>query len=172
MLTVVDESELTHGEVELPWMGDVVVSRLPAAELDSSLGDGSTGEVGPAVSETPKPLQPIWRHGWPMPSSICGQPDEARACIYLPEFDAAVVEKAQVISGRFPLAGGEVRSLRAKESTGGAAEIPHFEKVFRVAARLAGISRVQETRDYDELLILTAWHCVRPGVEGFLGSYP
>src|SRR5205823_12700807 len=51
-------------------------------------------------------------------------------------------------------------------------EIPHFEKVFRIAAALASIPNVRQAADYDELLILTAWHAVRPGVEGFLGSYP
>ncbi len=51
-------------------------------------------------------------------------------------------------------------------------EIPRFEKAFRIAARMAGMRDVQAELDYDELLILTAWQCVRPHVEGFLGSYP
>src|SRR5262249_40392894 len=34
------------------------------------------------------------------------------------------------------------------------------------------VQNVEQDRDYDELLILTAWHTVRPGVDGFLGSYP
>ncbi|MCU0784419.1 MAG: hypothetical protein MUF81_10320 [Verrucomicrobia bacterium] len=107
-----------------------------------------------------------------MPSSISLQPDEARACIHLPEFDAAMLEMAQVISGHFPLAEAKYRSARARASNGESAELPHFEKVFRIAARRAGIREVQEARDYDELLILSAWHCVRPEAEGFLGSYP
>ena len=37
---------------------------------------------------------------------------------------------------------------------------------------MASVANVQQTPDYDSLLILTAWHSVRPGVEGFLGSYP
>ena len=41
-----------------------------------------------------------------------------------------------------------------------------------IAAALASIPDVQEAVDYDALLILTAWHAVRPGVAGFLGSYP
>lgn len=51
-------------------------------------------------------------------------------------------------------------------------EIPHFERVFRIAAASAGILDVEQAPDYDELLILAAWLCVRPGVGGFLGSYP
>src|SRR5258705_9317792 len=51
-------------------------------------------------------------------------------------------------------------------------DTPHFEKVFRIAAAIANLSMVEEAHNYDELLILTAWHCVRPQEEGFLGSYP
>jgi hypothetical protein len=90
----------------------------------------------------------------------------------LPEFGASVLEKARVISGRFPFAEAEYRSQCGKEINPGEREIPRFERVFRMAAALAGLSNVQEARDYDELLILTAWHCVRPRAEGFLGSYP
>ena len=82
------------------------------------------------------------------------------------------LEKARVISGRFPQAEAEYRSQRGKQLATNEPEIPHFEKVFRIAAALASVPDVEETSDYEELLILTAWHCVRPGVEGFLGSYP
>src|SRR6185295_14200319 len=81
-------------------------------------------------------------------------------------------EKARVISSRFPFAEAEYRNLRGKGPGAEETEIPHFEKVFRLAAATAGVPNVQEARDYDELLILTAWHCVRPGVAGFLGTYP
>ena len=37
---------------------------------------------------------------------------------------------------------------------------------------MADVHKVQESADYDEVLVLTAWHCVRPGAEGFLASYP
>lgn len=107
-----------------------------------------------------------------MPSTICPHPDEARACILLPEFGATLLEKARVISSRFPFAEAEYRNSRGKAPVTEEAEIPHFEKVFRLAAAIASVPNVSELRDYDELLILTAWHCVRPGVEGFLGSYP
>jgi hypothetical protein len=107
-----------------------------------------------------------------VPSTICLHPEEARACIQLPEFDALVLEKARVISSRFPDAEAEYRAARGKEPRTEEFEIPHFEKVFRIAATLASVDNVQETPDYDELLILTAWHCVRPQEEGFLGSYP
>jgi hypothetical protein len=82
------------------------------------------------------------------------------------------LEKAKLISEQYPFAEAEHRNMRAKQRIGEETEIPHFERVFRVAAALAGIRNVSELRDYDQLLILTAWHCLRPGVEGFLGSYP
>jgi hypothetical protein len=109
--------------------------------------------------------------GWLMPSSLAGTPDEARAVMKLPPFDELLLEKARVISGRFPYAEAEYRNLREDEP-GSEREIPHFEKVFRIAAALASIPNVREAADYDELLILTAWYSVRPGIEGFLGSYP
>lgn len=175
MRTVIDEAVVVPGDVELPRIGRgaiPVVFRIPATEADlSPLAEG-TVEIGCGVPDEAKTPQLVWRHGWPVPSSISVQPDEARACIYLPEFDAGVLEKAQVISGRYPLAEAEHRARRSKTPNAETVELPHFEIVFRRAAKLAGIREVQEARDYDELLILTAWHCVRPGVEGFLGSYP
>lgn len=125
---------------------------------------------------TPKPApeapKPQWRHGWPVPSTISLQPDEARGCIYLPTFDAASLEKARAIADHFPLGETEYRSARNKAARSEEAELPHFEHVFRIAAKHAGYSEVLSSRDYDELLILSAWFCIRPGVEGFLGSYP
>jgi hypothetical protein len=90
----------------------------------------------------------------------------------LPHFDAVLLENATIISEHFPLAEAQYRNLRRHDATTDEREISHFEKVFRIAADLAGIRNVQRDRQYDELLILTAWHCVRPRVEGFLGSYP
>ncbi|HHY86805.1 MAG TPA: hypothetical protein GYA07_14915 [Verrucomicrobia bacterium] len=116
--------------------------------------------------------EPRWDHGWPIPSTISANPDEARACIQLPEFDELSLEKARVISGRFPLAEAEYRAQRNKDAGQGHLEIPHFERVFRIAARMASVHDVENAIDYDEILILTAWHCVRPGVPGYLGSYP
>lgn len=124
------------------------------------------------VSSVPERSEPRWDHGWPVPSTICPDPTEARACIQLPQFDELTIEKARVIAGQFPMAETGYRAARSKEKTAEQFEIPHFEKVFRIAAELAGVPGVHESPDYDELLILTAWHCVRPGVEGFLGSYP
>src|SRR5436309_3831476 len=114
----------------------------------------------------------LFKHGWPVPSSIAFHPAEARACIQLPEFNDLLLEKARVISGRFPFAEAEYRKMRGSEPDGLQLEIPHFERVFRIAASLASVPNVQAAPDYDALLILTAWHSVRPGVEGFLGSYP
>jgi hypothetical protein len=115
---------------------------------------------------------PQWQHGWPVPSSISRQPEEARACIYLPTFDPATLEMARAIADQFPVAELEFRSVRTKAARGEETELPHFEHVFRIAARLAGRPDAAAARDYDELLILAAWFCIRPGVEGFLGSYP
>jgi hypothetical protein len=111
-------------------------------------------------------------HGWSIPSTVSPQPDEARACIPLPRFDGLVLEKAQVIAECFPFADSECRSLRGQEHDTAEDDTPRFEKVFLLAAAIANVPIVPEARDCDELLILTAWHCVRPQTEGFLGSYP
>lgn len=129
-------------------------------------------ESSRATAPIPVAPQPVWRHGWPVPSSIAADPDLARACICLPEFDPELVERARVISGRVPLAEAELRGARGRRLRNESPELPHFEKVFRIAAALVGMRRIEESRDYDELLILTAWQTVRPGEEGFLGAYP
>lgn len=113
---------------------------------------------------------PKWRHGWPVPTSIDSNPDRARAWIHLPAFAEETLERARVYAGRVPLAEAEYRALRRKP--GEQAELPHFERVFRIAAAMGGAPGIAEEADYDELLILTAWQAVRPGEEGFLGSYP
>ena len=111
-------------------------------------------------------------YGWPVPSSLSPNPAEARARIQLPEFDALLLEKARVISGHFPAAEAQYRYRCGTDPNGQHSDLPHFERVFRIASSLGGVRDVQEAPDYDGLLILTAWRCVRPGVEGFLGSYP
>jgi len=118
------------------------------------------------------PARPIVKDGWFVPSTLSTNPEEARACMLLPEFDELLLEKARVISGRFPYAEAEFRSMRGAFANSDEPELPHFEKVFRIAAAIASIPDVQEAPDYDSLLVLTAWHSVRPGVDGFLGSYP
>lgn len=142
--------------------------------LQTRSRDDSVSSFVPASPQAPQvqPQAPRWDHGWPVPSTISTDPEEARACILLPQFDALTLEKARVISGRYPLAESEYRSHRRKELESDEREIPHFEKVFRIAAEMASVGDVQNATDYDELLILTAWHCVRPDQEGFLGSYP
>jgi hypothetical protein len=109
---------------------------------------------------------------WPVPSTVSPDPDKARACIQLPQFQELALEKARVISDHFPPAESDYRSMRGKALGVAARDIPHFEKVFRIAAGMAGLPNVQEDPDYDALLILTAWQSVRPRVEGYLGSYP
>lgn len=126
----------------------------------------------PAAAPAVARAKPQFKHGWPVPFSITTCPEEARACIHLPTFRAEAIEKARAISSRYPLAEAEFRNLRGKERRPDEDDIPHFEKVFRIAARLAGLRDVEAARDYDELLILTGWHCVRPRTAGYLGSYP
>jgi hypothetical protein len=141
-------------------------------EGTASSSDSDWTTVPQVSQQQATPAKPFFRHGWPVPSSITAEPDEARVCIQLPQFDERVVEKAKIISGRFPLAEAEYRHLRAKEVSSGEIEIPHFEKVFRIAAAMAGVRNVQDALEYDQLLILAAWFSVRPQEEGFLGSYP
>ncbi len=143
------------------------LSRAPQTESTSTL---SPANVRPAeVSRLPGRL--LDDYGWPYPSAVSSNPDEARARIQLPEFNELLLEKARVISGRYPFAEAEYRNLRAKEPTE-EAEIPHFEKVFRIAATIASVPNVQQDPDYDTLLILAAWYSVRPECEGFLSTYP
>src|SRR6185436_19486315 len=130
---------------------DALANAAPASTLQTS--------TTPALRRGP--------HGWPVPSSVSLDPGEARASIRLPEFDAFLLEKARVISSRFPFAEAEYRNLRRKEPDATEPEIPHFEKVFRLAATIASVPDVEAEADYDTLLVLTAWHSVRPGVEGF-----
>ncbi len=131
----------------------------------------ASGEESVSSDVTHSPLLvPVREGAWPAPSGICVDPDQARACTVLPGFDSSVLESANLIAERYPLAETRYRQLRGKHRT--AEEVPHFEKVFRIAAALAGVRGVMERYDYDELLILTAWNCVRPKVDGFLASYP
>lgn len=109
---------------------------------------------------------------WPVPSELDPDPDVARVRIALPEFDALQLEKARVIAGRFPLAEAEYRAMRTSGGAVPALEVPHFERVFRIASAMASVAIDPAASDYDSLLVLAAWYAVRPGQEGFLGSYP
>jgi hypothetical protein len=170
-----DETQLACSYDEQPRIGGETISPFPpgpAVEPQPAPPAEAPVRVARGVPDSTTLPLPHWDHGWPVPSTILPHPDEARACIQLPEFDALVLEKARVIAGRFPHAEAEYRTLRRQEPVTEEAEIPHFEKVFRIAAEMASVHNVQEAPDYDELLILTAWHCVKPQTEGFLGSYP
>jgi len=175
VLTELDQTKSPRSLIEPKVATEPVSSRrqtLSAVhpEFAPLLQSALRGET--SVKEQTAPVAPQWRHGWPVPSSISLQPDEARACIYLPTFDVTTLEKAHAIADQFPLAETEFRSARTKAARSDEAELPHFEHVFRLAAKLAGYGDVVAARDYDELLILAAWFCVRPQAEGFLGSYP
>jgi hypothetical protein len=127
------------------------------------------GRVVPTPAQS---REPQWRHGWPVPSSICVHPEQARAAIHLPAFGSEILERARTIAACFPAAEAEYRRTRGRERETIEAGVPRFERVFGMAARLAGAGDFTGPVEYDELLIVTAWHCVRPGQEGFLGSYP
>src|SRR4051812_48836000 len=145
----------------------------PAIAKNANLPAVATPSLPPVAPAKPVvALKRLVKEGWLVPSTVSSSPEEARACMLLPEFDELLLEKARVISGRFPHAEAEFRSLRGTFVNSDEPELPHFEKVFRIAAAAASIPCVQEAPDYDSLLILTAWYSVRPGVEGFLGSYP
>lgn len=116
--------------------------------------------------------EPEWRHGWPVPSTILPQADQARACIQLPEFDAEILARARQLAEQFPSAEAALRSWRTKPAATANSERPHFERVFHLAAEQVGYALAPAPRDYDELLILSAWFCVRPQQAGFLSSYP
>lgn len=95
----------------------------------------------PAASETEvRPTEPVvFRgsppslRGWLVPAALSPNPDEARARIQLPEFDAVLVDKARVISGFFPVAEAEYRYLCVTEPSARQLDIPHFERVFLIA---------------------------------------
>jgi len=147
------------------------LEELPASSTSPTPFAENNSQTASSRSSVAPPV-PRWDHGWPVPSSISLNPAEARACIQLPEFDALLLEKARVISGRFPFAEAEYRHFRKQEPPSEHPEIPHFERVFRIAATIGSVHNVEQDPDYDELLILTAWQTVRPGIEGFLSSYP
>lgn len=112
----------------------------------------------------------VSEHGWCLPSTLSLDPEEARASIALPRFENTVIQKAQAISEYFSFADSECRGVRETESNADESETPRFERVFRMAATIANVAC--EADKFDELLVLTAWYCVRPQEEGFLGSYP
>src|SRR5438094_471329 len=79
----------------------------PATETSSRTAPSLHPSTTPPLRHTP--------FGWPIPSSISANPEEARAAILLPEFDEFLLERARVISGRFPLAEAEYRNLRGTD---------------------------------------------------------
>lgn len=171
MWTDIQEPDPVRAENEQSWADGSVPAPPPPTETPVPPAAPWTGVEEVRGRSAPTiPAQPQWQHGWPIPSTVSLNPEEARSCICLPTFNESLLESARVISGRYPLAEAEYRNQRGKGFS--AEEIPHFERVFRIAAELAGLPDVQQSRNYDDLLILTAWHSVRPGVEGFLGSYP
>src|SRR2546426_800456 len=83
-----------------------------SADLDIPPITPTPTEATPRIPAAQPSLQPIFKHGWPVPSSVSVRPDEARACIYLPEFDPETLATAQVIAGQYPFAEAEFRTGR------------------------------------------------------------
>jgi hypothetical protein len=161
----------TDAEEQLVGSQSAPPSPLPEGKAAADFS-GETLIQRPGPAKAPEKPKALWHQGWPIPYSVSIIPEEARAAIHLPGFHAVVVERAQVIASHIPFAEAEYRVSRPKESHSDEREIAHFEKIFRIAARLAGLRNIQESADYDPVLILTAWFAIRPGVEGFLSSYP
>src|SRR6266850_2782689 len=127
-----DETQTACSSEGQPWTQGEATSPLPAASVPPVHPELLPLKEAPAAPEsTPAaaPPVPLWREGWPIPSTISSSPEEARACIHLPEFDELVLEKVRVISGQFPAAEAEHRSVRGKNQGDPELEIPHFEKV-------------------------------------------
>ena len=146
----------------------------PRLAEDAQAGAGAQAQIQSIV--TPPGLASVsgrvGEFGWLLPSSLASDPDAARRLIPLPEFDPLTMEKARVISGHFPAAHAAYRHASAAHPGAQRLDLPHFERVFPMAVGLGGLAEEDTAADYDALLILTAWLCVRPGAEGFLGSYP
>src|SRR5687768_6229 len=94
--TNIDEIPPGCARAEPPWTEAKAITPPPPAP-HARLAVTAPLPAAKAAPES-KPAAPLWRHGWPVPSTITPQPDEARACIHLPEFDALLLEKARVIS--------------------------------------------------------------------------
>src|SRR5262245_40735428 len=79
----------------------LLLSAVQAEAIGSAPPVAELAEV--ALSPTPEaPSRLVGPCGWPVPSSLCPNADQARALIALPEFDPLLLEKARVISSRFP----------------------------------------------------------------------
>src|SRR4051812_36799715 len=96
----------------------------PDNELSSLLSTVQAEQSGPSpsvsqpdeVTLSPVPEAPsrlLGPCGWPVPSSLCPNAEQARASIDLPAFDPLLLEKARVISSRFPFAEAEYRGSRS-----------------------------------------------------------
>src|SRR6476659_3855418 len=111
-----EEHPRTDGKTTVPLssrppesLSPPLAEQIPLAETLAPGVSESTAEStaeSALLREIVAPV-PRWDHGWPIPSTISLNPDEARACIQLPEFDALTLEKARVISSRFPDAEAE-----------------------------------------------------------------
>src|SRR5882672_4087298 len=95
---------------------DEATPELPPAseaEVFASFAPPAPGARSAALQPSHSPTRQLG--GWPIPSTVSRDPAEARAAMQLPEFDELLLEKARVISGRFPFAEAEYRSRRGDE---------------------------------------------------------
>src|SRR5258705_3824059 len=95
--------------------------RPESEPLDVEISEDLTSQTSGQPPATAVPVQPeipaglVFQHGWPVPSSISVNPDQARARIQLPEFDDPLLEKAWAIAARFPF--WEVRYRQSSRQT-------------------------------------------------------
>src|SRR5260370_7255119 len=99
------------------------------ARPDLPIASQAGGTLSPAPEVQARLIGP---YGWPLPSSLSLNPDEARAAIQLPEFDPFLLEKARVISGRFPFAEAEYRNSPREAPCPPYLEIPPSQRLFRI----------------------------------------
>src|SRR6266700_8316720 len=108
-------------EPERPLTAGQALPDLPiASQAAGTLSPAPYAEVGGQRSEVggqspTSDLRPRISDLWPLPSSLSLNPDEARAAIQLPEFAPFLLEKARVISSRFPFDEAEYWNSRREE---------------------------------------------------------
>src|SRR5579859_1017138 len=86
-------------------------------ELESPVAPGgqasfAPNQRAPAVPAPSTESPAFTEYGWPLPSAVSADSEQARASIFLPEFPALLMEKARVISSRFPFAEAQYRIRR------------------------------------------------------------
>src|SRR5262252_4127138 len=109
MLTASPYREASTAElIPLNDSASVAAQSPPGPTSDRSPASPQASVTSAPVCKETAPLLPRRNQlGWLIPSGLSVNPEEARAAIALPEFDPLLLEKARVISSRFPLAEGQ-----------------------------------------------------------------